>query len=71
MAAMTDRRHDVDRFGRWASTYDRSYLQRVVLEPVPRATLQAASRELPRPGRVLESGLRDRPTATPCRRLVP
>jgi ubiquinone/menaquinone biosynthesis C-methylase UbiE len=56
MAAMTDRRHDVDRFGRWASTYDRSYLQRVVLEPVQRATIQAASRELPRPGRVLDLG---------------
>lgn len=56
MAGMTDRRNDVERFGRWASTYDRSYLQRLVFEPVHRATLQAASCELLRPGRILDVG---------------
>jgi ubiquinone/menaquinone biosynthesis C-methylase UbiE len=56
MAAMSGRRNDVDRFGRWASTYDRSYLQRLVFEPVQRAMLEAAGRELPRPGRVLDVG---------------
>jgi len=38
-AAIDDRRTDVDRFGWWASTYDGSYLQNLVFEPVRRALL--------------------------------
>lgn len=53
---MADRENDVERFGRWASTYDRSALQRIVFDPVQRAALDAARRELPRPGRVLDVG---------------
>lgn len=53
---MADRRDDVERFGRWASTYDRSPLQRLIFEPVHRATLDAASRVNPEPGRVLDVG---------------
>jgi ubiquinone/menaquinone biosynthesis C-methylase UbiE len=53
---MTGRRKDVDRFSRWAPTYDRSYLQRIVFEPVQLAMLEAVSRALPRPGHVLDVG---------------
>ncbi|HEX8753127.1 MAG TPA: class I SAM-dependent methyltransferase [Solirubrobacterales bacterium] len=54
--ATASRDDEVDRFGRWAPTYDDSYLQRLVFEPVQRATLEAASRELPRPQCVLDVG---------------
>ncbi len=53
---MAHRHRDVERFGRWASTYDRSRLQKIVFEPVHRATLEAASHEAPRAGRVLDVG---------------
>lgn len=53
---MADRRRDVDRFGRWASSYDRSYLQPLLLEPVHRATLAALTCERARPARVLDVG---------------
>jgi ubiquinone/menaquinone biosynthesis C-methylase UbiE len=53
---MTSRRNDVDRFGRWASTYDSSYLQRLIFEPVQNATLEAARHVLPHAGRVLDVG---------------
>jgi ubiquinone/menaquinone biosynthesis C-methylase UbiE len=56
MMAMADRRKDVDRFGRWASTYDRSYLQRLIFEPVHQATLEAVNQALPSPGRLLDVG---------------
>lgn len=56
MLAMADRRNDVDRFGRWASTYDRSSLQRLVFEPVHRATLDTTSRDVGQPGCVLDVG---------------
>ena len=38
---MTTRDHQVERFDRWAETYDRSFLQRRVFEPVHEALMQA------------------------------
>lgn len=38
---MTTRDHQVERFDRWAETYDRSFLQRRVFEPVHEALIQA------------------------------
>jgi ubiquinone/menaquinone biosynthesis C-methylase UbiE len=38
---MTTRDHQVERFDRWADTYDRSFLQRRVFEPVHEAMIQA------------------------------
>jgi len=37
--------HDVDRFNRWAATYDRHYLQRLILEPVQKTLLEVAVSE--------------------------
>jgi SAM-dependent methyltransferase len=37
---MTTRDHQVERFDRWAETYDRSFLQRRVFEPVHEALIQ-------------------------------
>jgi ubiquinone/menaquinone biosynthesis C-methylase UbiE len=53
---MKSQRSDVERFGRWASTYDQSYLQRLIFEPVQNVTLEAARRALPQPGRLLDVG---------------
>ncbi len=38
---MRARDHQVERFDRWAETYDRSFLQRRVFEPVHEALIQA------------------------------
>jgi ubiquinone/menaquinone biosynthesis C-methylase UbiE len=38
---MTTRDHQVERFDRWADTYDRSFLQRRVFEPVHETLIQA------------------------------
>ena len=48
--------HDVDRFDRWAPTYDRHFLQRVVFEPVQRTVLDLAATEVPAPGAILDVG---------------
>ena len=48
--------HDVDRFNRWAATYDRHYLQRLVFEPVQKAVLELAAREVPHPAAILDVG---------------
>src|SRR4029077_11491172 len=48
--------HDVDRFNRWAKTYDRHYLQRRVFEPVHATILQLAAREVARPAAILDVG---------------
>jgi ubiquinone/menaquinone biosynthesis C-methylase UbiE len=47
---------DVDRFNRWAATYDRHVLQRLVFEPVQRTLLEMAAVEVPRPGAILDVG---------------
>ena len=48
-------RRDVERFDRWAGTYDRSFLQRRVFEPVYEALAAALGASLDR-GRVLDVG---------------
>ena len=47
---------DVGRFDEWASTYDRSYLQRLVFEPVQRTLLQVAATAKPRATAILDVG---------------
>lgn len=49
-------RHDVDRFNRWAETYDRHWMQRLIFEPVQRTVLDLAVLEVPRPGAILDVG---------------
>lgn len=48
--------HDVDRFNRWASTYDRHWMQRVVFDPIQRTVLQLAAEQVGRPGAILDVG---------------
>ena len=48
--------HDVDRFDRWADTYDRHFLQRMVFEPVQETVLELAASEVPRPTAILDVG---------------
>ena len=48
--------HDVERFNRWAPTYDRHYLQRLVFGPVQRTLLDLAASEVPEPVAVLDVG---------------
>ena len=47
---------DVERFDRWATTYDRHWMQRVVFEPVQRTVLDLARVEVPRPAAILDVG---------------
>jgi ubiquinone/menaquinone biosynthesis C-methylase UbiE len=47
---------DVERFSRWAPKYDRHYLQRLVFEPVQKAVLELALREVPHPSAILDVG---------------
>jgi ubiquinone/menaquinone biosynthesis C-methylase UbiE len=47
---------DVDRFNRWAATYDRSYLQRLIFEPVHRTMLSVAVAERPQAAAILDVG---------------
>jgi ubiquinone/menaquinone biosynthesis C-methylase UbiE len=47
---------DVERFSRWAPKYDRHYLQRLVFEPVQKAVLELAAREVPHPEAILDVG---------------
>lgn len=54
--AMADRRNDIDRFAHWAPTYDRSYLQRLVFEPVHTTTLDALGRRRANPRAILDVG---------------
>jgi len=49
-------RGDVDRFNRWAGSYDRHLLQRVVFEPVQKTVLELAASEVPRPVAILDIG---------------
>ena len=67
--------HDVERFDRWASTYERSYLQRLVFEPVHRTMLAVAREERPDARAILDVGcgtgrlLRDASSMFPGARL--
>ena len=47
---------DVERFNRWAATYDRHRLQRWIFEPVQAVLLEAAASEVPNPGAILDVG---------------
>ena len=49
-------RHDVDRFNRWATTYDRHWMQRVLFGPIQRTVLQLAAEQVNRPGSILDVG---------------
>lgn len=48
--------HDVERFNRWAATYDRHHLQRFVFEPVQKTLLDMALAEAPNPKAILDVG---------------
>ena len=48
--------HDVDRFNRWATTYDRHWMQRIIFDPIQRSVLQAAAEEVGSPGAILDVG---------------
>lgn len=48
--------HDVARFNRWAATYDRHYLQRLIFEPVQKTILEAAREQVPDPRAILDVG---------------
>ena len=47
---------DVERFDRWAETYDRHWMQRVIFEPVQLTVLDLAVAEVRRPAAVLDIG---------------
>ncbi|HEV2140209.1 MAG TPA: class I SAM-dependent methyltransferase [Candidatus Dormibacteraeota bacterium] len=47
---------DVERFNRWAPTYDQSLLRRRVFEPVHRTVLDLAAAEAARPSAILDVG---------------
>ena len=48
--------HDVERFNRWAESYDRHVLQRLIFEPVQRTLLELAATEVPAPKAILDVG---------------
>jgi ubiquinone/menaquinone biosynthesis C-methylase UbiE len=47
---------DVDRFGAWAETYDRHWMQRSIFTPVQQTVMDMAAREVPRPMAILDVG---------------
>lgn len=47
---------DVERFDRWAETYERHWMQRLIFAPVQRTVLELAAQEVPRPRAVLDVG---------------
>ena len=48
--------HDVDRFNRWASTYDRHWMQRIIFDPIQRTVLQMAAEQVAHPVAILDVG---------------
>ena len=48
--------HDIDRFNRWATTYDRHWMQRIIFNPIQRAVLDVAAEQVGRPGAILDVG---------------
>jgi ubiquinone/menaquinone biosynthesis C-methylase UbiE len=48
--------HDVDRFDRWAPTYDRHRLQRLVFEPMQQTLLDVATAQIANPKAILDVG---------------
>jgi ubiquinone/menaquinone biosynthesis C-methylase UbiE len=53
---LSSTRGDVERFNRWAGTYDRHYLQRFVFEPVQQTLLELAADQVPNPVAILDVG---------------
>lgn len=51
----THRAHDVERFDRWGSTYERSWMQQRLFDPVHSAVLRQADSRF-KPARVLDIG---------------
>jgi ubiquinone/menaquinone biosynthesis C-methylase UbiE len=49
-------RHDVERFSRWAPSYERHFLQRLVFQPVQQTVLDLAAAEVPAPVAILDVG---------------
>ena len=47
---------DVGRFGEWAETYERHWMQRLIFEPVQSTLLSLAETEVPRPTKILDVG---------------
>jgi len=50
------RHRDIDRFNRWAKTYDRHWMQRLIFGRVQEMTLQLAALEVARPTAILDVG---------------
>lgn len=48
--------HDVDRFNRWATTYDRHWMQRIIFEPIQRTVLDVARQQVGSPNAILDVG---------------
>lgn len=47
---------DIERFNRWAPTYERHRLQRLIFEPVQQTVLELAAAQVPRPRAILDVG---------------
>ena len=46
----------MERFNRWAKSYDRHWMQRLTFEPVHRTLLDLAAAEVPQPAAILDVG---------------
>lgn len=68
--------HDVDRFNRWATSYDRHWMQRIIFGPIQRTVLQLAAEQVGRSSAILDVGcgtgrlLRSAETRFPAAKLV-
>src|SRR5712691_8244461 len=48
--------HDVDRFNRWATTYDRNWMQRIIFDPIQRTVMHVGPDQVGSPGAILDVG---------------
>jgi ubiquinone/menaquinone biosynthesis C-methylase UbiE len=48
--------HNDDRFNRWAATYDRHWMQRIIFDPIQRTVLRMAMDQVEHPGAILDVG---------------
>jgi ubiquinone/menaquinone biosynthesis C-methylase UbiE len=51
-----DHHHDVERFGEWAPTYERHWMQRFLFDPVQRTVLDIAASQVSDPKAILDVG---------------
>jgi len=49
-------RHDIDRFGEWAPTYEQHWMQRRIMGPVQEMVLEMAAAQVRRPAAILDIG---------------